>query len=48
MTMLKSYLNSDNVENSIFYICGPPIMVEAMRNIFEQDHNQCLNVGSRF
>lgn len=33
MTMLKRHLNSDDIEKSVFYICGPPAMVDAMRNL---------------
>jgi glycine betaine catabolism B len=37
IAMLKRHLESDDIERSIFYICGPPAMVTAMRNILEQD-----------
>jgi ferredoxin-NADP reductase len=37
MTMLKRHLNSDDIEKSVFYICGPPAMVDAMRNILVQN-----------
>jgi len=33
IAMLKRYLNSDDVEKSIFYICGPPAMVKSMQDI---------------
>ncbi|HXV88133.1 MAG TPA: hypothetical protein VD710_03460 [Nitrososphaeraceae archaeon] len=31
--MLKRYLNPDDMEKSIFYLCGPPAMVKSMRDI---------------
>ena len=37
ITMLKRYLNSDDIEKGIFYICGPPAMVKAMQDILEVD-----------
>jgi len=33
VTMLKRYLNSDDMEKSIFYVCGPPAMVKSMQDI---------------
>jgi ferredoxin-NADP reductase/nitrite reductase/ring-hydroxylating ferredoxin subunit len=33
IAMLKRYLNSDDMEKGIFYICGPPTMVKSMRDI---------------
>jgi len=35
MNMLKRYLDAEDIEKSIFYICGPPAMLNAMRNILE-------------
>jgi glycine betaine catabolism B len=37
IAMLKRYLNSDEIEKGIFYICGPPAMVKAMQDILEVD-----------
>jgi ferredoxin-NADP reductase/nitrite reductase/ring-hydroxylating ferredoxin subunit len=37
VAMLKRYLNSDDLEKGIFYICGPPAMVKAMQDILEVD-----------
>lgn len=33
IAMLKRYLNSDDMEKSVFYICGPPAMVKSMQDI---------------
>ncbi|HJU79561.1 MAG TPA: hypothetical protein VJ599_08365 [Nitrososphaeraceae archaeon] len=33
--MLKKYLQPVDFENSIFYICGPPPMVKAMKQILD-------------
>ena len=35
--MLKKHAEADDLENSIFYICGPPAMVKAMKEILEQN-----------
>lgn len=35
--MLKRYLNPDDFENSIFYVCGPPAMIEAMQQILKNN-----------
>ncbi len=37
IAILKRYLNSDDIEKGIFYICGPPAMVKAMQDILEVD-----------
>jgi ferredoxin-NADP reductase len=37
IAMLKRYLNSDDIEKGIFYMCGPPAMVKAMQDILEVD-----------
>jgi ferredoxin-NADP reductase/nitrite reductase/ring-hydroxylating ferredoxin subunit len=37
MAMLKRHLEPDDLENSIFYICGPPAMLKAMRELLEQN-----------
>ena len=34
-SMLMKYLRDDELTNSLFYICGPPAMVEAMRNLLQ-------------
>jgi ferredoxin-NADP reductase len=36
-SMLKSHLEPSELENSIFYICGPPAMLKAMQQMLEQD-----------
>jgi glycine betaine catabolism B len=36
-TMLKRHLHFYDIEKSVFYICGPPAMVDAMRNILVQN-----------
>jgi ferredoxin-NADP reductase/nitrite reductase/ring-hydroxylating ferredoxin subunit len=33
--MLMKYLGDNELRESIFYICGPPAMVEAMRNLLQ-------------
>src|SRR4030095_8823680 len=33
IAMLKRYLNSDDIEKGIFYMCGPPALVKAMPDI---------------
>jgi ferredoxin-NADP reductase/nitrite reductase/ring-hydroxylating ferredoxin subunit len=37
IAMLKRYLNPDDMEKSIFYICGPPAMVKSMQGILGAD-----------
>jgi ferredoxin-NADP reductase/nitrite reductase/ring-hydroxylating ferredoxin subunit len=37
IAMLKRYLNSDDIEKGIFYMCGPPAMVKAMQDKLEVD-----------
>jgi ferredoxin-NADP reductase/nitrite reductase/ring-hydroxylating ferredoxin subunit len=37
MAMLKRHLEPDDLEKSIFYICGPPAMLKAMQEILEQN-----------
>ncbi|MDQ3837711.1 MAG: hypothetical protein M3297_00410 [Thermoproteota archaeon] len=34
--MLTKYLNDNEITNSIFYICGPPNMVNAMKELLQQ------------
>jgi ferredoxin-NADP reductase/nitrite reductase/ring-hydroxylating ferredoxin subunit len=35
--MLIKYVPMDNLKNSIFYICGPPMMLQAMKKLLEDD-----------
>ncbi|MGH9977597.1 MAG: FAD-dependent oxidoreductase [Nitrososphaeraceae archaeon] len=35
--MLTKYLTSHDLDNSIFYICGPPGMLKAMHNLLQDD-----------
>jgi glycine betaine catabolism B len=35
--MVVKYLSTDELDNSIFYICGPPGMLNAMRKLLEVD-----------
>lgn len=35
--MILKYLNTNVLNNSIFYICGPPSMLKAMQNLLQQD-----------
>jgi ferredoxin-NADP reductase/nitrite reductase/ring-hydroxylating ferredoxin subunit len=37
IAMLKKHTKADDLEKSIFYICGPPAMVKAMKEILEQN-----------
>jgi ferredoxin-NADP reductase/nitrite reductase/ring-hydroxylating ferredoxin subunit len=37
MKMIKKYLDSNDLEKSIFYICGPPAMVKAMQEILGEN-----------
>jgi ferredoxin-NADP reductase/nitrite reductase/ring-hydroxylating ferredoxin subunit len=37
VAMLKKHLELADLENSIFYICGPPAMIKAMQEILEQN-----------
>ncbi len=36
-TMVSKYLSSTEMDNSIFYICGPPGMINAMRKLLQVD-----------
>ena len=36
-TMLTRYLSDNDLKNSIFYICGPPVMINAMQNIIQNE-----------
>jgi ferredoxin-NADP reductase len=33
--MLTKHLSSDEVNHAIFYVCGPPAMLNAMKSILE-------------
>ena len=35
--MLVKYLSADELDNSIFYICGPPSMLKAMQKLLQYD-----------
>lgn len=35
--MLVKYLSADELDNSIFYICGPPSMLKAMQKLLQDD-----------
>ena len=35
--MLVKYLSTDQLDNSIFYICGPPGMLKAMQVLLQDD-----------
>ena len=35
--MVTKYLTSDELDNSIFYICGPPGMLRAMQQLLQVD-----------
>ena len=35
--MLTKHLSSDEVKHAIFYVCGPPAMVNTMKNILEEE-----------
>ena len=37
--MLTKYLTRNELDNSIFYICGPPGMLKAMKKLLEGDLN---------
>ena len=39
LAMLTKYLTSNQLNNSIFYICGPPGMLNAMQKLLEVDLN---------
>jgi ferredoxin-NADP reductase len=36
-TMLTKYLTSEELDNSIFYVCGPPGMLKAMQTLLQDD-----------
>lgn len=36
-TMLTKYLTSEELDNSIFYVCGPPGMLRAMQMLLQDD-----------
>jgi Na+-transporting NADH:ubiquinone oxidoreductase subunit NqrF len=35
--MVTNYLTSNELDNSIFYICGPPGMLNAMQKLLQDD-----------
>ncbi|MDN5846416.1 MAG: hypothetical protein L0H53_09100 [Candidatus Nitrosocosmicus sp.] len=35
--MMTKYLDASKLDNSIFYICGPPCMLKAMENLLQND-----------
>jgi NAD(P)H-flavin reductase len=35
--MLTKHLSSDEVKHAIFYVCGPPAMLNAMKSILEDE-----------
>lgn len=35
--MILKYLNTNVLNNSIFYICGSPSMLKAMQNLLQED-----------
>lgn len=37
--MLNKYLDNEVQNNSIFYVCGPPAMLNAMKNLLENELN---------
>lgn len=37
--MLNKYLNNDELQHSIFYVCGPAAMLNAMKNLLEGELN---------
>ena len=37
--MLNKYLDSEVQNNSIFYVCGPPAMLNAMKSLLENELN---------
>jgi ferredoxin-NADP reductase len=37
--MILKYLNSNILDNSIFYICGPPGMLKAMQSLLQEELN---------
>jgi NAD(P)H-flavin reductase len=36
-TMILKYVDSNLLKNSIFYICGPPSMLKAMKALLQED-----------
>lgn len=36
-SLIKKYIDSAELENSVFYVCGPPTMLKAMRDLLEHD-----------
>jgi ferredoxin-NADP reductase len=38
-SMILKYLNTNILDNSIFYICGPPGMLKAMQSLLQEELN---------
>jgi len=36
-TMITKYLTTSELDNSVFYVCGPPGMLKAMQNLLQDD-----------
>jgi ferredoxin-NADP reductase len=36
-TMLERYLSDNDLKDSIFYICGPPVMINAMQGLIQNE-----------
>lgn len=36
-SMLERHLNKDEIDNAVFYICGPPSMLKAMQELLQKD-----------
>jgi ferredoxin-NADP reductase/nitrite reductase/ring-hydroxylating ferredoxin subunit len=37
MSMLERHLSKDEIDNAVFYMCGPPGMVKAMQELLQQE-----------
>jgi glycine betaine catabolism B len=37
--MVLKYLNADDLVNAVFYICGPPGMLNAMKDLLTKEMN---------
>jgi ferredoxin-NADP reductase len=35
--MLAKYLTKEELDNSVYYTCGPPGMIEAMQTLLQKD-----------
>jgi glycine betaine catabolism B len=36
-SMLESHLTKDEIENAVFYMCGPPGMLKAMQELLQKE-----------